>query len=617
MTSLLSWHPKTLLVTLLAVAALAVLTFAGVTQASPSDGIDVSVHTQDGVILLSWDYNGAETLDGYLIERKDPADSDWEALDRIPETSTRYLDASAAATGKYKYRVSEVHSAHVTDRLSLSEDGDYALTAPRNLTAFLRHDDEGAVSGVLLSFEDARIPGYWSGFKVYRNGNTNPIDNYYHPDYFTPEKVSDGRVWFRDRTATASDTTYSYRVKVYAGPSSFNTSYYSDLSEAVSVHVPASEKPDAPQNVTAALDTGVVTLSWDDPADDTITGYKVTRRLGDVTETVAENTGSTATTFVDSTAVAGNTYFYRVRAINPHGNGPRAAAVSVTLPSLAAAPAAPQVLLHNGVAEISWDAVDDDTITGYRVVRRVGSSGDWADVASGTTMLGVSDGPLEPDTSYDYAVSSQNAGGNGALSGATTLSVPALPAAPQNLASSQTLGVVVVTWESPDDDTITSLLVTRNLFSRRVDTRLVESASFSVAAGSAEYRDTDIRAGHRTTYTVRAQNPAGNGADSDYHEVRIARPPGAPTGLQASASNGVVTLLWDIPDDDAITGYQILRRVADNGETEMQVLVDDTGNAGITYVDDSAVSNSENVYRVKAIRGAVLGASSRYTTVTP
>ena len=138
-----------------------------------------------------------------------------------------------------------------------------------------------------------------------------------------------------------------------------------------------------------------------------------------------------------------------------------------------------------------------------------------------------------------------------------------------------------------------------------------------MAAGSAEYRDTDIRAGHRVTYTVRAKNPAGKGADSDEHEVRIARAPDAPTGLQASASNGVVTLLWDIPNGEAITGYQILRRVADNGETERQVLADDTGDTGITYVDDSAVSGSENVYRVKAIRGAVLGTSSKYTTVTP
>ena len=38
-------------------------------------------------------------------------------------------------------------------------------------------------------------------------------------------------------------------------------------------------------------------------------------------------------------------------------------------------------------------------------------------------------------------------------------------------------------------------------------------------------------------------------------------PPARPTGLSATASHDSVTLTWDDPGDDSITGYVILRRI--------------------------------------------------------
>ena len=41
-------------------------------------------------------------------------------------------------------------------------------------------------------------------------------------------------------------------------------------------------------------------------------------------------------------------------------------------------------------------------------------------------------------------------------------------------------------------------------------------------------------------------------------------PPAKPRGLSATASHDSVTLTWDDPGDDTITGYVILRRVREN-----------------------------------------------------
>ena len=55
-------------------------------------------------------------------------------------------------------------------------------------------------------------------------------------------------------------------------------------------------------------------------------------------------------------------------------------------------------------------------------------------------------------------------------------------------------------------------------------------------------------------------------------------PPAKPTGLSATATHDSVTLTWDDPQDESITGYVILRRVRENDEGgEFSELVPDTG----------------------------------------
>ena len=95
------------------------------------------------------------------------------------------------------------------------------------------------------------------------------------------------------------------------------------------------------------------------------------------------------------------------------------------------------------------------------------------------------------------------------------------------------------------------------------------------------------------------------------------RPPSAPQNLTAEENDdGSVTLAWDAPDDDSITGYQILRRRASEGENALSVYVADTGNTATSYTDTAVAPGVKYVYRVKAINAAGVGEKSRRVVIT-
>ena len=93
-------------------------------------------------------------------------------------------------------------------------------------------------------------------------------------------------------------------------------------------------------------------------------------------------------------------------------------------------------------------------------------------------------------------------------------------------------------------------------------------------------------------------------------------PPAKPTGLEATATHDSVTLTWDDPGDDSITGYVILRRIPGvDPEGHFDVLVADTGTAATTYTDDTVSAETRYTYRIKAINGAGTSERSRWSHI--
>ena len=289
--------------------------------------------------------------------------------------------------------------------------------------------------------------------------------------------------------------------------------------------------PDKPGGLSATASHDRVVLTWDDPDDDTIDGYVILRRnrdtdrKGEFRELVAD-TGTAATTYTDDTVVAETNYTYRIKAINEHGVSERS----------------------------RWFHIDIPT-------------------------------------------------------------APERPAKPRGLSATASHDAITLTWDDPDDDTIDGYVILR----RNRDTdRKGEFRELVADTGAAAttYTDDTVVAETNYTYRIKAINEHGVSERSRWFHIdtpSAPERPAKPTGLSATASHDSVTLTWNDPDDDSITGYVILRRVRVNDVGgEFSVLVPDTGSAATTYTDDTVVAETTYTYRIKAINEHGVSERSRW-----
>ena len=201
-----------------------------------------------------------------------------------------------------------------------------------------------------------------------------------------------------------------------------------------------------------------------------------------------------------------------------------------------------------------------------------------------------------------------DAGNNEALTSAATGAVSAAqptepPAMPTGLSATASLDSVTLTWDDPGDDSITGYVILRRVRENDVGGDFSELVADTGTAATT-YTDDTVAAGTTYTYRIKAINGAGTSERSRWFHIDTpaAPVPDKPTGLSATASHDVITLTWEDPGDDSITGYVILRRLRyDDPSGHFDELVADTGTAAITYTDDTVKANTHYTYRIKAI----------------
>ena len=163
---------------------------------------------------------------------------------------------------------------------------------------------------------------------------------------------------------------------------------------------------------------------------------------------------------------------------------------------------------------------------------------------------------------------------------------------------------VTLIWDNPRDDTITGYVILRR------DREIHPLGTFVTIAGDTgstdtTYTDDTVEPDKEYVYRIKAINEHGKVSEkSDW--IRADTPavpvPDKPTGLSAAVSHDAVTLAWDDPRDDSITGYVILRRDREIHPLGTFVTIaGDTGSADTTYTDDTVEPDKEYVYRIKAI----------------
>jgi len=119
----------------------------------------------------------------------------------------------------------------------------------------------------------------------------------------------------------------------------FPCAHAADVATGVTIIV----VPDAPSNFTAVPDSQTqVTLSWTDNSNNTEDGFSVERKTGvSGTYSVIGTTATGVVTYVDNTASAATTYFYRVRAFSGNVFSLYSNEASVTTPSQSIPPVNP------------------------------------------------------------------------------------------------------------------------------------------------------------------------------------------------------------------------------------------------------------------------------------
>ena len=318
-------------------------------------------------------------------------------------------------------------------------------------------------------------------------------------------------------------------------------------STSIQIRVRGSTLAPAAPNLSAAPGETEVTLTWDDPGNNTITKYQYRRKTGagDYGNwTDIGGSGASTDSYRVTGLTNGTVYTFGVRAKNVGGNGAAATVIATTLP---AAPTSLWPDPGNGEVTLSWTDPDSDTITSHEVSTDGGNftdipnSGHGQTNATGYTVPGLSNG-----TEYTFKLRARNISGPGRAS-TVTATPRAPPAAPADLLATAGDGRVTLSWTNPGDNTIRKYRVSTD-----------GGTTFADIADSSYTTTTHIVTGlsNGTAYmlALRAVNASGEGPASTKNATPLW---GAPANLSATPGNAGVTLTWTDPGDSTIAKYQV------------------------------------------------------------
>ena len=392
--------------------------------------------------------------------------------------------------------------------------------------------------------------------------------------------------------------------------------------------------PAAPTGLMARAGDARVTLTWDDPDNDSITEYEYQQRTsGGSWGGWTDFTSDADTTTLTVTGLTnGTAYEFQLRAVNTSGASAASETVSAT-PAVPAAPAAPTgFTIDTGDTEITlkWTDPGNDAITKYQYRQGTGQLGsitwaDWTDIPASdedTTEHKVTG--LTNGTRYYFQVRAVAGTVNGTATASTAITPVAKPAAPTSLRATAGATQVTLNWADPDNDTITSYEYRQRALNPD-STLLGDWGNWMAIANSDDDTISHAVAG-LTNYTryqfqLRAVGLSGTGTASQSVGAtpRPAGAPAAPRKLTSSSGDAEVDLEWADPSNSAITKYQYrqgtssLLMITWGNWTDIPA-----SNANTTeYTVTGLTNGTRYLFEVRAVAGTVNGVAAGYVLGTP
>ena len=304
---------------------------------------------------------------------------------------------------------------------------------------------------------------------------------------------------------------------------------------------------------------------------------------------------TTATSYTNTGAKAGTTYYYRVKACNDAGLSPYSNIVSgnvVVTPK----PAAPVVKIGNSASSgkpmLTWNAVSG--ATSYKVYRATSQKGTYSLLGTVTATSYTNTG-AKAGVTYWYKVKAVNSAGESAysniVSGQATVTT-------LTMGHSSTSGKPQLTWKA-----------------------------VSGAASYKVYRATSKNGAYSVINTTKALTYTNTGAalgTTYYYKVEVLNASGKSMGFSAIVEGKVAPVL--AVGYSSVSGKPQLTWKSVPGATEYQVYrstQQDSGYSKIntttstSYVNTGAKANTTYYYRIVAVKGTAVSDFSNIVSARP
>ena len=360
-----------------------------------------------------------------------------------------------------------------------------------------------------------------------------------------------------------------------------------DLTHAT-LHCTAPAAPAAPV-VTAGNSavSGKPMLTWN--AVEGATSYKVYRAAKE--DGTYGLLGSTsATSYTNTGAKEGVTYYYKVTAVNDIGESEPSNIVSGQVKTVTPKPAAPVVSIGHSAAsgkpQLTWRAVYG--ATSYRIYRST-SRGSGYSLLGTTTATSYTNTGAKAGTTYYYRVKAVNDAGLSPYSNIVSgqvKSVTPKPSAPVvRIGNSAASGKPMLTWNAVSGAT-----------SYKVYRAASQNGTYSLlgTVTATSYTNTGAKAGTTYWYKVKAVNSAG---ESAYSNIVSGRATVTTLTMGHSATSGKPQLTWKAVSGAA--SYKVYRATTKNGAYS----VINTTKA-LTYTNTGAALGTTYYYKVEALNAA-------------
>ena len=565
---------------------------------APDVPTSLSVMRGNQEVMLSWvQPSGGAEVTGYEYEQD--VSGRWR--------STGSTDTTTTVTGltngqSYTFRVRAVNSAGAS-AASIASPSVIPATVP------------GAPTNIGVTGGDQEVELSWTA--PTSNGGDS-ITSYQYEQSGSGTWISTG----------GTDTTYTVFNLANGQPYRFRVRALNSVGEgaasAPSANVTPATEPDAPTNLGATVSDQRVELSWMAPASNG--GAAILRYEYELDNSGTwTSTGGTAPSTTVRNLTNGQSYTFRVRAVNRVGAGAESFSESATPTATLAAPDTPTSLSltpGNQRVMLRWAQPSGGAaVTHYEY--ELDGSGTWTSTGSAApshTVMGLTNGQ-----SYAFRVRAVNSAGASTASGSRSATPTSTePDALQSLSFTPGNGQVTLRWSPPGNDggdTITH-------YEYEVDG---SGTWINTGSTATSHTVTDLNNGQTYVFRVRAVNSLGNGdpvtleatpsrstgrgggsggggGDDGPREPR----PGAPTNLLLEVGDGQVTLRWEAPEGEgaaAIIDYEY--RINGQGDWIS------TGSTDTTHTVTGLDNDTEYTFEVRAVSRNRKGRASGRVEATP